>query len=138
MEDGGFAAASALGTGGDYPGVIYIVHISLPYRMIDFAQETRRGGRAGVDVDSIILLEGAEYSRLKKQDLAEFTIDELAMQQFVHTKYCRRFAVSAHLDEEGITCGKVSGKPCYCCGKALPTGRLVMRKSCSDSSFQRG
>ena len=47
--------------------------------MIDFAQETGRGGRAGVDVDSIILLEGAEYSRLKKQDPVEFTIDKLAM-----------------------------------------------------------
>ena len=42
--------------------------------------------------------------------------------------------MSAYLDEEGMTCDKVSGRPCYCCGKALPTGRLVMRKSCSDSS----
>jgi superfamily II DNA helicase RecQ len=47
--------------------------------MIDFAQETGRGGRAGEDVDSIILLEESVYQRLEKQDAAELTVDELAM-----------------------------------------------------------
>ena len=73
------AATGALGTGGDYPRIVYIVHIGVPYGMIDFAQETGRGGRAGEEVDSIVLLEDAEYQRLEKQDAAELTVDELAM-----------------------------------------------------------
>ena len=41
LEDKGFIMATrALGTGGDYPGIVYIVHLGLPYSMINFAQET--------------------------------------------------------------------------------------------------
>jgi len=101
QEEGFMAATGALGTGGDYPGIVYIVHIGVPYGMIDFAQETGRGGRAGEDVDSIILLEDSQYQRLEKQDAAELTIDELAMQRFIQTRDCRRFAMSGYLDEEG-------------------------------------
>lgn len=62
LRDTGFMAATrALGTGGDYPRIVYIVYIGVPYGIIDFAQETGRGGRAGKDVDSIILLEDSEY-----------------------------------------------------------------------------
>ncbi len=73
------AVTGALGTGGDYPGIVYIVHIGVPYGMIDFAQETGRSGRAREDIDSIILLEDAEFQRLEKQDAAELTVDEFAM-----------------------------------------------------------
>jgi len=49
MENSGFcAAAGALGTGVDFPGIVYIVHIRIPYGMIDFAQETGREGGATV------------------------------------------------------------------------------------------
>ena len=62
LQDAGFIATTrALSTSGDYPRIVYIVHISVPYGMIDFAQETRRGGRAREEVDSIILLEDLEY-----------------------------------------------------------------------------
>ena len=41
LEDTGFIAATrALGTGGDYPGIMYIVYLGLPYSMINFTQET--------------------------------------------------------------------------------------------------
>jgi hypothetical protein len=47
LEGEGFMAATeALSTEGDYPRIMYIVHIGVPYGMIDFAQEARRGGRA--------------------------------------------------------------------------------------------
>ena len=42
--------------------------------LIDFAQETGRGGRDGEDVESIILLEDSEYQRLGKQEAAELTL----------------------------------------------------------------
>ena len=54
MENGGFyAATGALGTRMDFPGIVYIVHIGIPYGMIDFAQETGRGGRNGEGVESL-------------------------------------------------------------------------------------
>jgi superfamily II DNA helicase RecQ len=116
QKEGFIAATGALGTGGDYPGIVYVVHIGVPYGMIDFAQETGRGGRAGEDVDSIILLEDSQYQRLEKQDAAALTVDELAMQRFIQTRDCRRFAMSGYLDEEGQTCEEVGGRLCDCCG----------------------
>jgi superfamily II DNA helicase RecQ len=61
MEKGGFTAATAaLGTGVDFPGIVYIVHVCIPYGMIDFSQETGRGGRSGEAMDFIILLTDME------------------------------------------------------------------------------
>jgi superfamily II DNA helicase RecQ len=138
-NEGFLAATGAVGTGGDYPGIVYIVHIGVPYGMIDFAQETGRGGRAGEDVDSIILLEDFEYRRLEKWDAAELTIDELAMQRFIQTKDCRRFAMSAYLDEEGKTCEEVSGRPCDCCGGGVSDWRAGQVRAAKElQRFENG
>jgi len=56
LRDGGLVTAtSALGTGVDYPAIVFVLHVGVPYGMIDFAQESGRAGREGQDVDSIIL-----------------------------------------------------------------------------------
>ncbi|KFZ20111.1 hypothetical protein V501_00292 [Pseudogymnoascus sp. VKM F-4519 (FW-2642)] len=81
--EGFIAATGALGMGGDYLGIVYVMHIRVPYGLIDFAQETRRGGWAREEVDSIILLEDSEYRRLERQEAAELTVDKLAMQRFI-------------------------------------------------------
>ena len=48
LEKGGLmAATSALGTGVDFPGIVFVLHVGMPYGMIDFAQESGRAGRAG-------------------------------------------------------------------------------------------
>ncbi|KAF1955661.1 hypothetical protein CC80DRAFT_88365 [Byssothecium circinans] len=45
LKDGGLmVATSALGTGVDFPGVVYILHVGMPWSMIDYAQESGRGG----------------------------------------------------------------------------------------------
>jgi superfamily II DNA helicase RecQ len=120
-KDSGFIAATgALGTGVDYPGIVYIVHVGVPYGLIDFAQESGRGGRAtGDEVDSIILLEEGEYQKLVKQEAAELTEDELAMRGFIETRDCRRFAMSGYLDDEGQTCEEIGGRLCDCCGGGI-------------------
>ena len=42
LEDNGFIIATrVLGTGGNYPGIIYIMYLGLLYSIIDFTQETR-------------------------------------------------------------------------------------------------
>ena len=120
MEDGGFCAATgALGTGVDFPGIVYIVHVGVPYGMIDFAQETGRGGRSGEAVDSIVLLTDVESRELARKEAAELSIDEMAMKVFIETKECRRLVMSGYLDEEGKTCADVEGRPCDHCGEGI-------------------
>jgi superfamily II DNA helicase RecQ len=46
---------------------VYIVHVRVPYRMIDFAQETGHGGRSGEAVDSIVLLTDVESQELARR-----------------------------------------------------------------------
>ena len=39
LDNGGLIfATSALGTGVDFPGVVFVLHVDIPYGMIDFAQ----------------------------------------------------------------------------------------------------
>jgi superfamily II DNA helicase RecQ len=56
-------ATSALGTGVDFPGIVFVLHVDLPYSMINFAQESERAGRAGEDVDSIIMVGEGKWRR---------------------------------------------------------------------------
>lgn len=38
-EGGLIVATSALGTGVDFPGIVFILHIGMPWSMMDYAQE---------------------------------------------------------------------------------------------------
>jgi superfamily II DNA helicase RecQ len=41
----------------EFPGIVFILHVGMPWSMIDYAQESGRGGRAGERVDSVVLVE---------------------------------------------------------------------------------
>jgi len=61
VKAGGFiVVTSALGTGVDYEGIIFVLHVGLPYGMIDYAQESGRAGRGGEAVDLVVLLENGD------------------------------------------------------------------------------
>ncbi|KAF2462472.1 P-loop containing nucleoside triphosphate hydrolase protein, partial [Lindgomyces ingoldianus] len=89
-------ATSALGTGVDYPGVVYIPHVGMPWSMIDFAQESGRGGRAGEEVDSVIVVErrSVEQEMLKHSD----NLCVQAMGLFLTGRGCRRALMSMYMD----------------------------------------
>ena len=124
LKKGGFLTATgALGTGVDFPGVVYIVHIGVPYGLIDFAQESGRGGRNGEAVDSIILLDDREYQKLEKADAAALTTDEFFMRQFIQGRECRRLALGQYLDGQASTCGELGGLQCDRCGEGLADWR---------------
>jgi superfamily II DNA helicase RecQ len=90
MEEGGFCAATgALRTGVDFPGIVYIVHIRVLYRMIDFVQETGHRGHSGEAVDSIVLLTDIKSQELARKEAAELSINEMAMKVFIETKECQ-------------------------------------------------
>jgi hypothetical protein len=107
-EGGIIVASTALGTGVSYPGVMLVVHVGLPYGLIDFSQESGRAGRGGEQVDSLVLLEqGWE----KKEDAGRrrrrkiWDRDESAMVEFVKTRECRRLVLGEHFDRgEPVDC----------------------------------
>ncbi|KFZ15842.1 hypothetical protein V501_02522 [Pseudogymnoascus sp. VKM F-4519 (FW-2642)] len=120
LEKGGFISATdALGTGVDFPGIVYIVQVGVPYGLVDFAQESGRGGRNGEAVTSIILLDDAEYTKLEKTDAAALTTDEFFMRQFIQGKECRRLALGQYLDGSATTCRDLGGLQCDRCGEGL-------------------
>ena len=119
LEKGGLiVATSALGTGVDFPGIVFILHVDLPYSMIDFAQESGRAGRAGEDVDSIIMVEEGKVERVLSSDKGG--LDEKMICEFVTTKECRRRVMSLYLDNKEIECGSDTNMAkCDGCGEGL-------------------
>jgi superfamily II DNA helicase RecQ len=64
IRKGGLVVAtSAPGTRVDIAGVVYILHVGMPWSMSDFAQESGRGGREGETVDAVILKAQGEVER---------------------------------------------------------------------------
>jgi superfamily II DNA or RNA helicase len=117
-EHGGFiVATSALGTGVDFPGVIFILHVGMPWSMIDYAQESGRGGRAGETVDSVILVEEGEVEY--KLDKRGESIDVHAIGLFINSQGCRRGLMSEYLDGERVECGDIESVGCDRCGEGL-------------------
>ena len=129
LEKGGLmVATSALGTGVDFPGIVFVVHIDLPYGMIDYAQESGRAGRAGEDVDSVIMI---EEKRVERMSGTMRGVDDSVMGQFVTTKECRRGVMSSYLDGEKIECGDGDGEMAKCdrCGEGLTALERTYRQA---------
>ena len=60
---------------------MFILHVGLPYRMIDYAQESGRAGRGGEAVDLVVLLETGEVERQAIREAG--IVDRLVMAAFV-------------------------------------------------------
>ena len=118
VEKGGFiVATSALGTGVDFVGIVCIVHIGMPWSMIDYAQESGRGGRGGEVVDSVIIVEEGEVEDRAGQ--CNGSADVLATAQFMHVDGCRRGMMSEYLDGKRIDCRDIDSAGCDQCGERL-------------------
>lgn len=116
LKEGGFiVATSALGTGVDFPGIVFILHVGMPWSMIDFAQESGRGGRGGERVDSVIVVEHGEVERRMKQK--EEDLDVQAMGIFIIGGGCRRGLMSSYLDGKQVNCNDVDSAGCDRCGE---------------------
>ena len=105
METGGLiVATSALGTRVDFPRIVFILHMDLPYGMIDYAQESGRAGRAGEEVDSIIIVEQGKVESMRQAGRIR-GLDEEIMAEFVTTRKCRPQVISRYLDGKIVECG---------------------------------
>lgn len=119
LEQGGLiVATSAQGTGVDFPGVLFTLHVDVPYGMIDFAQESARAGRAGEDVDSIVIVEEGKAKRQLPGGIGG--VDKGVMCDFISTKGCRRRVMGSYLDNKEVECGQdASTANCDRCGEGV-------------------
>ena len=116
VEQGGLiVATSALGTGVDFPGIVYILHVGMPWSMTDFAQASGRGGRGGERVDVVVVLGQGEVE--KRMEKESDDIDVQAMGQFLIGSGCRRELMSSYLDAKGVGCRDIEAVGCDRCGE---------------------
>jgi len=116
LQEGGLiVATSALGTGVDFPGIVFILHVGMPWSMIDYAQESGRGGRAGERVDSVILVEYSEVERTMERKSEDLDIQAMGM--FLIGSGCRRGLMSGYLDGKRVVCNDIESAGCDKCGE---------------------
>jgi hypothetical protein len=141
QEGGLIVATSALGTGVDYLGIVYIVHVGMPWSMINFAQESGRGGRGGEVVDLVILVEHSKVECTLSEKGGD--IDVQTMGVFIIGSGCRRLLMSRCLDRTTVSrSGMEALAECDQCGARsgidLTSRRVVAGsgsrcRSCSTS-----
>jgi superfamily II DNA helicase RecQ len=116
VEKGGMiVATSALGTGVDFAGIVYILHVGMPWSISDFAQASGRGGRGGEQVDVVVLVEQGEVQKRIEEESDD--IDVQAMGYFLIGSGCRRELMSSYLDGKGVCCGDIESAGCDRCGE---------------------
>lgn len=119
LETGGLiVATSSLGTRLDSPEMVFILHVVIPWSMIDFAQESGRGGRGGERVESMILVEMGTVERRMKEEREK--IDIQAMGLFLLGSGCRRDLMSSYLDRKRVSCRNIESAGCDRCREGLP------------------
>jgi superfamily II DNA helicase RecQ len=116
VEQGGLiVATSALGTGVDFAGIVYILHVGMPWSMTDFAQASGRGGRGGEGFDVVVVVGQGEVERRIEQEGED--IDVQAMGQFLIGSGCRRELMGSYMDGRGVQCKERNAVSCDRCGE---------------------
>ena len=119
--------SSLMGCGVDVPGVSVVFHFGTPWSILDFVQESGRGGRSGSPSLSLVYASKDERApAVTGEDLyGKATMREWVLQ----TSTCRRTALSFFLDDCRTTCTLLKGAaPCDVCGKESLNphpGRLI-------------
>jgi superfamily II DNA helicase RecQ len=109
-------ATTGLGTGVDIPGIVGVVHMEQPYGLVDFVQQTGRGGRrSGEVVESVVVMD-EQKAKVKKQSGDMEHLNHQAMEWFVESLDCRRETLGQFMDGEGRDCQVEQGELCDICG----------------------
>ena len=112
-------ATTGLGTGIDIKGIVAVIHMEQPYGMVDFIQQTGRGGRRdGEVIESVIVME-AKKVRIDehRSDVEHF--NHQAMEAFVESSICRRVMIGTFMDvglvEQTMNCEQLQAEMCDRC-----------------------
>jgi superfamily II DNA helicase RecQ len=108
-------ATTALGTGIDIGGMVGIVHMEQPYGLVDFVQQTGRGGRReGEVVESVVVMDQRKaWHHAEGSDIEQ--MNHQAMEWFVESVDCRRVIIGTFMDGDGRDCAAVGGERCDRC-----------------------
>jgi superfamily II DNA helicase RecQ len=124
-ENRWIVATAGLGTGVDIPGIVGVVHMEQPYGLVDFVQQTGRGGRqAGEVVESVVVMDQrTTWMGAHRSDVAH--LNHQAMACFVASSGCRRVAIGMFMDvglvEAGMDCRQLQAERCDRCRAARRT-----------------
>jgi superfamily II DNA helicase RecQ len=92
-------ATSALGMGVDIPDIRCIIHVDWPWTMLDYAQESGRAGRDGLQSEAIIIGQaGEERVAQDKQTSDEQALVKRYTEGEGETRQCRRVVLGEYLD----------------------------------------
>jgi len=110
-------ATSALGAGMDIERIEDILHVDLPYGMLDYVQESGRGGRGGETVHCAVIVSEKDYREYMEIPKESLTRDECALQAFLRGDVCRNKVITEYLNGAagGRTCTECGGKLCDIC-----------------------
>jgi superfamily II DNA helicase RecQ len=112
-------ATTGLGTGVDIRGIVGVVHMEQPYGIVDFVQQTGRGGRReGEIVESVVVMdEKRVWMDEKRSDMER--LNHQAMEWFVESQVCRRVTLGMFMDGGlegcGQDCEQLQVEPCDRC-----------------------
>ena len=112
-NEGLMFATGALGAGVDIDGIFDVLHIGAPYGMVDYVQESGRGGRRGEVVNADVFLSWNDYSELMAMPEESLTEDELVLQRYLRGDGCRNEILTGYLN------GSELAKTCVTAGSLL-------------------
>jgi superfamily II DNA or RNA helicase len=92
-------ATGSLGVGVDVASIRVVVHMGMPYGLVDFAQESGRAGRDGRPALSLVLL-----NKPAEVPVWNTSEDLVAMHDFLSTTACRRTVLGEYLDGQAMEC----------------------------------
>lgn len=90
-----------LGPGIDISGVRDVIHIDVPYSVVDCYQDDNRGGRDGLPSRAIIF---APEDRPQITFTSGISFGSLWLVPYLFSRHCRRLLFGLFLDGVGITC----------------------------------
>ena len=114
-EERFIVATAALGSGLNVQGVTRIYHLGLPFSIIDYGQETGRGGRSGERVAATIVVEDRDWPSEGGGEDAFLELKEREVRSLVRTKGCRRRVLGQCLDNDTRDCKGIDAVSCDNC-----------------------
>ncbi|KAF5227551.1 hypothetical protein FANTH_14744 [Fusarium anthophilum] len=108
-------ATNALGLGIDVPDIRAVVHVEMPYRMADYAQQSGRAGRDGQRSEAIVIRLDVQGSSRRPRPLVS---EHAATDNYVSGDVCRRVVLDLVMDgrndREGCGGGEELCDICQC------------------------
>jgi superfamily II DNA helicase RecQ len=88
-------ATNALGLGIDVPDIRAVVHVEMPFRMADYAQQSGRAGRDGQRSEAIVIRLDAQGSSKRPRPLVA---EHAATDSYIRGDVCRRVILDSVMD----------------------------------------